>query len=160
VNRGPRTGATVTDLYEVTMALAYLREDLTVPATFSLFSRALPAERGFLVVAGLADVLDHLDLFAIDESDIAELAAAANRPEADLAPLSGTRFTGEVRAVPEGSVVFAAEPLLEMPGGTARRHARRRRARSGGRSAHLVDSEQVARRAGRPWRSHLPWREL
>ena len=114
MNRDRWTGATVTDLYEVTMALAYLSEDLTAAATFSLFSRALPAERGFLVAAGLADVLDHLDGFAVDETDIAVLAAAANRPEADLAPLRGLRFTGEVRAVPEGSIVFADEPLLEV----------------------------------------------
>ena len=42
------------------MALAYLKEKVTAPATFSLFARALPAERGFLVAAGLADVVDAL----------------------------------------------------------------------------------------------------
>ena len=50
-----------TDLYEVRMAASYLRRDITGPATFSLFSRRLPASRGFLVAAGLADVLDFLD---------------------------------------------------------------------------------------------------
>jgi nicotinate phosphoribosyltransferase len=112
--RRPRTAATVTDLYEVTMALAYLREQLTAPATFSLFCRTLPAERGFLVAAGLADVSDHLDGFALEDHDIADFAAAVHRPEADLAPLLGLRFTGEVRAVPEGRIVFAGEPLLEV----------------------------------------------
>ena len=114
MNRDRWTGATVTDLYEVTMALAYLSEDLTAAGHLQPVRRALPAERGFLVAAGLADVLDHLDGFAVDETDIAVLAAAANRPEADLAPLRGLRFTGEVRAVPEGSIVFADEPLLEV----------------------------------------------
>jgi nicotinate phosphoribosyltransferase len=107
-------GATVTDLYEVTMALAYLHERLTAPATFSLFSRALPAERGFLVAAGLADVLDHLDGFVVGDDDITGFAAALNRPERDLAVLRGVRFTGEVRAVPEGRIVFAGEPLVEV----------------------------------------------
>ena len=104
--------ATVTDLYEVTMALAYLHEGRTAPATFSLFVRALPAERGFLVSAGLADVLDHLDGFAVDDDDLADFATALGRPLADLEPLRGLRFTGELRAVPEGRVVLAGEPLL------------------------------------------------
>ena len=106
--------ATVTDLYEVTMALAYLHEGRTAPATFSLFVRALPAERGFLVSAGLADVLDHLDGFAVDDDDLADFATALGRPLADLEPLRGLRFTGELRAVPEGRVVLAGEPLLEL----------------------------------------------
>lgn len=108
------TGATVTDLYEVTMALAYLHEGLTARATFSLFVRALPPDRGFLVAAGLVDVLDHLDGFAVDGDDVADFAAALGRPVAELAPLRGLRFTGEVRAVPEGRIVLAGEPLLEV----------------------------------------------
>ena len=95
------SGATVTDLYEAAMALGYLREGLTAPATFSLFARELPAERGFLVAAGLADVLDHLEGFAVDDADLADFAAGLGRPLAEVAPLRGLRFTGEVRAVPE-----------------------------------------------------------
>ena len=51
---------TTTDLYEVTMAMSYLREGMTAPATFSLFVRDLPPERGFLVAAGLEPALDYL----------------------------------------------------------------------------------------------------
>ncbi|MGH4007144.1 MAG: nicotinate phosphoribosyltransferase [Pseudonocardiaceae bacterium] len=111
---GGGANPTVTDLYEVTMALAYVQEGLTAPATFSLFTRDLPAERGFLVAAGLADVIDFLESFAIDEEDLAQFAAALNRPVADLAPLRGLRFTGDLWAVPEGRVVHAGEPLLEL----------------------------------------------
>jgi nicotinic acid phosphoribosyltransferase len=50
-------------LYELTMATSYLRRGVTGPATFSLFVRRLPAQRGFLVSAGLADCLDHLESF-------------------------------------------------------------------------------------------------
>ncbi|HEY4418634.1 MAG TPA: hypothetical protein VGN22_03910, partial [Pseudonocardia sp.] len=64
----------VTDLYEVAMAVAYIRKGRTAPATFSLFSRDLPAERGFLVAAGLADVLDHLERFRITDDDLAAFA--------------------------------------------------------------------------------------
>lgn len=104
----------VTDLYEVAMAVAYMREGRTEPAIFSLFTRRVPAERGFLVAAGLADVVDHLERFHIDEDDLVAFAAALGRPVAELAPLAGMSFTGDVRAVPEGRVVLGGEPLLEV----------------------------------------------
>ncbi|PWJ08512.1 nicotinate phosphoribosyltransferase [Streptomyces sp. NWU49] len=106
--------ATTTDLYEVTMALSYLREGMTGPATFSLFVRDLPAERGFLVAAGLESALDHLSGLQVGPEDVDAFAAALHRPPRDLEPLLGLRFTGRVRAVPEGRVVLAGEPLLEV----------------------------------------------
>lgn len=54
---------TTTDLYQVTMALSYLREGMYAPATFSLFVRDVPTGRGFLVAAGLEPSLDHLSRF-------------------------------------------------------------------------------------------------
>lgn len=106
--------ALVTDLYEVNMALAYLHEGMTEPATFSLFVRKLPAERGFLVAAGLADALHYLEHLHVDAADVEAYAAALGRPADELAGLLGMRFTGEVWAVPEGCTVFAGEPLLEV----------------------------------------------
>ncbi|MCD0484529.1 nicotinate phosphoribosyltransferase [Streptacidiphilus sp. ASG 303] len=106
--------ARTTDLYEVTMAHAYLREGMTGRAVFSLFVRGLPPQRGFLVAAGLPGVLDFLERMRVDEEDVAAFAALLGRPAADLAGLLGMRFTGEVRAVPEGRLVFAGEPLLEV----------------------------------------------
>ncbi|MFD0164205.1 nicotinate phosphoribosyltransferase [Streptomyces decoyicus] len=106
--------ATITDLYEVTMALSYLREGMTQPATFSCFVRALPPDRGFLIAAGAETVLDFLSGFAVGREDVEVFAEVLQRPARDLAPLLGMRFTGEVRAVPEGRVVLAGEPLLEV----------------------------------------------
>ncbi|MFF9038993.1 nicotinate phosphoribosyltransferase [Streptomyces sp. NPDC014892] len=106
--------ATTTDLYEVTMAMSYLREGMTAPATFSLFVRDLPPERGFLVTAGLESALDQLTGFHVGPEDVDAFAAALHRPRRDLEPLLGLEFTGRVRAVPEGRVVFAGEPLLEV----------------------------------------------
>ncbi|MET9881825.1 nicotinate phosphoribosyltransferase [Streptomyces sp. NPDC006430] len=105
---------TTTDLYEVTMAVSYLREGMRGPATFSLFVRELPPGRGFLVAAGLEPALDYLARFRIEADDVADFAAALHRPPAELTPLLGLRFDGEVRAVPEGRLVFAGEPLLEV----------------------------------------------
>ncbi|WP_267243486.1 nicotinate phosphoribosyltransferase [Streptomyces sp. PR69] len=105
---------TVTDLYEVTMALSYVREDMRQDATFSLFVRDLPAGRGFLVAAGLEPVLDYLSGFRVGPREVRDFAEALGRPARDVEPLLGLEFDGEVRAVPEGRLVFADEPLLEV----------------------------------------------
>ncbi len=96
------------------MAMSYLREGMCAEATFSLFVRDLPPGRGFLVAAGLEPALDHLSRFLVTADDVRVFAEALHRPTADLAQLAGLRFGGEVRAVPEGRLVFAGEPLLEV----------------------------------------------
>ncbi|MER6012489.1 nicotinate phosphoribosyltransferase [Streptomyces bluensis] len=106
--------AATTDLYEVTMALSYLREGMTSPATFSLFVRELPPDRGFLVAAGLESALDYLSGLRVGPEDVDAFASALHRPPRDLQPLLGMEFTGWVRAVPEGRIVLAGEPLLEV----------------------------------------------
>jgi len=104
----------VTDLYEATMALAYEREGMTPPATFSLFARRLPPNRGFLVAAGLEQALSYLERLHLDDADVAALAAALGRSVDEVAGLADLPFSGDVWAVPEGRVVFAGEPLLEV----------------------------------------------
>jgi nicotinate phosphoribosyltransferase len=107
-------GGLCTDLYEIRMAASYLRRGMTGPATFSLFVRALPPDRGFLVAAGLEAALDLLADFALRPEELAYLRDELDFPADDLDALARLRFTGEVRAVPEGRVVFAGEPLLEV----------------------------------------------
>ncbi|WP_405628323.1 nicotinate phosphoribosyltransferase [Streptomyces sp. NBC_01174] len=106
--------ATVTDLYEASMALSFLREGMTRDATFSLFVRGLPPGRGFLVSAGLEPVLDFLTDFRVTSEDTRDFAAALGSPPGEVGPLVGLGFDGEVRAVPEGRVVLPGEPLLEV----------------------------------------------
>ncbi|MFC0506746.1 nicotinate phosphoribosyltransferase [Micromonospora costi] len=103
-----------TDLYELRMAASYLRRGMTDRATFSLFARRLPPRRGFLVAAGLAEALTFLEEFAFEADDLAYLRDTVGFDRSTLAALSALRFTGDVRAVPEGRVVFADEPLLEV----------------------------------------------
>lgn len=102
---------TRTDLYEIRMALSYLHRGMREQATFSLFARGLPRSRGFLVAAGLADCLSFLEDFAFTDAELAYLDRVTGL---DVAPLADLRFTGEVRAIAEGRVVFAGEPLLEV----------------------------------------------
>ncbi len=107
-------GGLLTDLYELNMAASYLRLGMTGPATFSLFARRLPAGRGFLIAAGLEDCLAFLEAFAFTDADLAWLADTQGFTGADLAAFRQLRFTGDVRAVPEGTAVFAGEPFLEV----------------------------------------------
>ncbi|MEZ0334045.1 MAG: nicotinate phosphoribosyltransferase [Gemmatimonadales bacterium] len=106
--------ALFTDLYELTMAAAFFREGIRAPATFSLFTRRLPPGRGFLVAAGLEEVLEYLRGFRFSDGALARLATLGRFEPAFLDHLGALRFTGEVRAVAEGTVLFADEPFLEV----------------------------------------------
>jgi nicotinate phosphoribosyltransferase len=109
-----RDAALFTDLYELTMAASYFREGMHGDATFSLFVRKLPAGRSFLVAAGLEDVLEYLRTFSFSDPAIEFLADLGIFDGAFLDSLRTLRFTGTVRAIPEGTVVFADEPLIEV----------------------------------------------
>jgi len=108
------SGGLVTDLYELNMAASYLRREMTGTATFSLFVRRLPPDRGFLIAAGLEDCLAFLEDFSFTGDELAWLRDSSGFSEQDLEAFRALRFTGEVRAVPEGTAVFAGEPLLEV----------------------------------------------
>ena len=111
----PRPGLALhTDLYELRMAASYLKRAMRAPATFSLFARRLPRERGFLVASGLEDCLAYLESLRFEEDDLAYLGEHAGFDREALEALRPLRFTGDVWAVPEGRVVFADEPLIEV----------------------------------------------
>ncbi|MGZ4110069.1 MAG: nicotinate phosphoribosyltransferase [Actinomycetota bacterium] len=103
-----------TDLYELNMAASYLRRGMEQEATFSLFVRNLPAQRGFLVAAGLEPCLDFLERFRFDEEDLAYLRDGLGFAPDMVERFGDVRFTGQVWAVPEGRIVFADEPLIEV----------------------------------------------
>ena len=106
--------ALATDLYELTMAAMYLARGMNETATFSLFVRDLPPGRSYLVAAGLQEALRRLDTLAFDGEAAAYLESTGRFSAEHIARLLATRFTGDVWAVPEGRVVFAGEPLLEV----------------------------------------------
>ena len=104
----------LTDLYQLTMAQAYFREQRMGTATFSLFIRSYPTNRGYFVSAGLRDVLDYLESFAFDTGALDYLAAQKLFSEDFLHYLADLHFTGEVWAIPEGRIFFQDEPVLEI----------------------------------------------
>ena len=104
----------LTDLYQLTMAQAYFREQRLDAATFSLFIRSYPLNRGYFVAAGLRDVLDYLETFSFNNSALDYLAAQGFFTDDFLHYLSDLKFTGEVWAIPEGRLFFKDEPVLEV----------------------------------------------
>lgn len=111
------TRALLVDLYELTMAAGYFEHAMDFQATFELFVRSLPAERSFLVAAGVDDALDYLESLRFSDDDIAYLRGLAlfrALPEGFFEYLRTFRFEGDVAGVPEGTVVFAEEPILQL----------------------------------------------
>jgi nicotinate phosphoribosyltransferase len=106
--------ALFTDLYELTMSASYHAHDLDQPATFDLFARHLPPERGYLVSCGLDSALDYLEHLHFDDVAVDYLRSLDLFDESFLSLLSTLRFTGEVRAIPEGELVFPSEPILQV----------------------------------------------
>lgn len=106
--------ALFTDLYELTMAQAYVAEDMLAPATFSLFFRHLPGDRNYLLSCGAEDVADFLTTARFTDADLDYLAGTGQLSPAFIDYLRDFRFTGEVRAVPDGTPVFPQEPLVEV----------------------------------------------
>lgn len=108
--------ALLTDLYELTMAQSFREHGKTGTAVFSLFARSLPAERNFLVAGGLETLAGKLDQFRFAPDDIAYLESLGIFSRDFLAWLEEYRFSGTLSAVPEGTVVFAREPLVQIEG--------------------------------------------
>ncbi len=109
--------ALFTDLYELTMAQAYVADAMAdVPATFSLFVRTLPAERNFLLAAGIDTALGALESFRFEPADIDYVRSIGRFTPAFLDWLRAFRFRCSVVAVAEGTPVFAGEPIVEVTG--------------------------------------------
>ncbi len=99
------------------MAAAYFENNFQSRASFELFVRSLPAERNYLVAAGLEQALQYLESVSFQSEEVEylrKLPVFANVSDRFFDYLSKFRFTGEVWAIPEGTPVFAEEPLLRV----------------------------------------------
>jgi nicotinate phosphoribosyltransferase len=104
----------LTDLYQLNMIQAYLDHGETKTAVFEFFVRKLPPRRGFLVAAGLEQALDFLESLHFSAEDIDWLARTGRFGKELLGHLTDFRFTGDVHAMPEGTVFFSNEPILRV----------------------------------------------
>jgi nicotinate phosphoribosyltransferase len=108
----PASSLLLTDLYELNMFAAYLDAGMCGTAVFELFFRRLPPERNFLLAAGLESVLAFLERARFTAAELGWLEASGRFSRPVLDRLAAFRFTGEVYAPPEGTVLFAHEPVL------------------------------------------------
>ncbi|MEN9226633.1 MAG: nicotinate phosphoribosyltransferase [Thermostichus sp. HHBFW_bins_43] len=114
----PQDYGLLTDLYQFTMAACYAGEGLEAqPAAFELFVRRLPPDYGYLIAMGLTQAVEYLQQLHFTADALAALRATgifADAPERFWALLENCRFQGDVWAVPEGSALFANQPLIRI----------------------------------------------
>jgi nicotinate phosphoribosyltransferase len=110
----PGSSPLLTDLYQLNMIEAYLAYGETTTAVFELFVRKLPARRGFLMAAGLEQALQFLEDLHFSSLDVAWLRSTGRFSERTIDYFTNMHFTGDVHAMPEGTVFFANEPILRV----------------------------------------------
>jgi nicotinate phosphoribosyltransferase len=110
----PTTSALLTDLYQFNMIQAYLDRADTKTAVFEFFVRKLPPRRGFFLAAGLESALDFLENLHFSAEELAWLKGSGRFRENFIDYLAGLRFSGDVEAMPEGTVFFPNEPILRV----------------------------------------------
>ena len=104
----------LTDLYQINMIEAYLAADMHDTAVFEFFARKLPGSRGFLMAAGLQQVVTFLLDGHCTDSEIAWMRASGRFTDQLIDYLARFRFTGDVDALPEGTIFFADEPIVRV----------------------------------------------
>lgn len=109
-----RTPPLLTDLYQLTMLAGYFEQRMTGTAVFEFFVRRLPPGRNFLLAAGLEQSIEFLETFQFAAGDLEWLAATGRFHPEFVDSLGRMRFTGDVDAIPEGTVCFPNEPLMRV----------------------------------------------
>jgi nicotinate phosphoribosyltransferase len=104
----------LTDLYQLTMLASYWRRGMVEIAVFEFFARSLPPGRGFLIAAGLEQVVSYLETLRATPEDLAWVAGCGRFDGAFVRELAALRFTGDVDAMPEGTPCFPHEPMLRI----------------------------------------------
>ncbi len=108
----PVTSPLLADLYQFTMLQSYLEQEMHETAVFELFMRKLPPERNFMVAAGLEQVIDFIEHIEFSQEELTWLAGRFSTLVIDY--LEQFRFSGNVHAMPEGTLFFQNEPILRI----------------------------------------------
>jgi nicotinate phosphoribosyltransferase len=110
----PENSALLTDLYQLNMIRGYLETGMTGTAAFEFFVRRLPKPRGFLMAAGLAQVVEYLEGLRFTPDELQWLAESGRFDARMIDYLAALRFPGDVDAMPEGTVFFGDEPIIRI----------------------------------------------
>lgn len=104
----------LTDFYELTMMQGYYKNNSNDTVIFDVFYRNNPSGSGYAICAGLEQIIEYIESIHFSSEDIAYLKSLNMFDDDFLAHLPDFRFTGDIYAVPEGTVVFPMEPLLKV----------------------------------------------
>ena len=104
----------ITDFYEFTMSNGYLLKNMNDIAYFDIFFRNIPDKGGYAIVAGLEQIIEFIENLKFDEEDIEFLRSKNIFSEQFLNYLKDFKFSGDIWAIPEGTVVFPGEPLVTI----------------------------------------------
>jgi len=107
-------GILLTDLYQLTMMQGYFAEEMRETAVFEFFVRRLPPGRNFLIAAGLEQLLDYLAELRFTQPELEWLSGCGRFHPDFVESLAELRFTGDVHAMPEGTLFFPEEPILRV----------------------------------------------
>lgn len=109
-----RTSLLLTDLYQLTMLQGYFEQGMNETAVFEFFVRKMPAQRNFLIAAGLEQVLEYLETAHFSPDELDWLKRCGHFRGDFVESLSNWRFTGDIEAMPEGTLFFPDEPVLRV----------------------------------------------
>ncbi|MBQ7371130.1 MAG: nicotinate phosphoribosyltransferase [Blautia sp.] len=104
----------LTDFYELTMMQGYFKNPTNQTVVFDMFYRTNPCGGSFAIAAGLEQMIEYIENLRFSEEDIAYLRSLGTFKEDFLEYLSTFRFSGDIYAIPEGTVVFPREPLVKV----------------------------------------------
>jgi nicotinate phosphoribosyltransferase len=104
----------LTDLYELTMMQGYFKTGNQDTVVFDAFYRANPDNGGYAICAGLAQIIQYIEQLHFDHSDISYLRSLGMFDDDFLSYLETFRFSGDIYAIPEGTVIFPREPLVKV----------------------------------------------
>ena len=104
----------LTDLYELTMMQGYFKNPTNQTVIFDMFYRTNPCGGAFAITAGLEQMIEYIENLKFTDEDIEYLRSLNTFEEDFLEYLSNFRFTGDIYAIPEGTVVFPREPLVKV----------------------------------------------
>lgn len=109
-----RSSALLTDFYQLAMLQAYLERGMEDTAVFECFVRTVPPQRGFFMAAGLAQLLEYLENVRFTPAELDWVANSSRFSRSFIDYLERFRFTGDIQAMPEGTVFFVNEPIVRV----------------------------------------------
>jgi len=108
----PAEVALLTDLYELTVSAAFFDHGFNDTASFEVAMRRMPPGRGFMIAAGIERLAEALEQYHFDAAALEHLDSLKLFKREFLDYLAKLRFSGSIRALPEGTIYFAGEPIL------------------------------------------------